>query len=446
MTNWLENSSDKQTLSVSQLNNTAKYLLESQFQTVWVEGEISNFSRPASGHWYFTLKDEGAQIRCAMFRGKNSRLQYHPKNGDAVIVRGTVSLYTARGDYQLIADNIREAGAGALQAAFDALKAKLQQQGWFNSEAKQILPERPKHIAVITSETGAVWHDIQQTFARRNPFATLHLIPVAVQGEAATAQIVDAFAKLEANHDWLDAVILARGGGSLEDLAAFNSEAVATAVYNCPIPVVAAVGHETDFSIAEFVADMRGATPTAAAELLSPDITTDKRHVLVNEQRLHQLISQKLDILQKQLKQNQNRLKHPSSRIDEQRLKTDELAQRLHQALQRSLASSQQQCKQLSQRLAISKLEKHKAQLSMQHQQLSARLLSALDKQTQQKQSDWQRISATLHSVSPLATLDRGYTIVKDVRGDALESINQVSSGQPVSITFNDGSAKARIE
>ena len=257
-------------LSVTELNRRARQLLEVHLSTVWVRGEISNLSMPSSGHWYFTLKDDKAQIRCAMFRGNNALLRFKPEHGMQVIARGRVSLYEGRGDYQLIAENLQVDGAGDLQIAFEQLKAKLEAECLFDEDFKQELPTLPKHVGVITSPTGAAIRDILSVFRRRFPAIKISIFPVPVQGVAAAPAIVRALQLANTQHD-IDALILARGGGSLEDLWAFNEEIVARAVFASEIPVVSAVGHETDFTICDFVADVRAPTPSAAAELLSPD-------------------------------------------------------------------------------------------------------------------------------------------------------------------------------
>ena len=271
---------DREVLSVSQLNNRARLLLEDVFAGIWVEGEISNLARPASGHIYFTLKDSQAQVRCALFRQNAARVRQALRDGLAVKVRGKVSLFEGRGDYQLILDAVEPAGDGALRLAFEALKEKLGAEGLFSTERKITLPAHPKRIGIITSPTGAVIRDIISVFRRRAPQVELNLIPTAVQGREATAQIVRALQRADAQG--FDALILARGGGSLEDLWCFNEEAVARAVAACVTPIVSAVGNETDVSIADFVADVRAPTPSAAAELLAPDSSE-----LV--QRLHNL-------------------------------------------------------------------------------------------------------------------------------------------------------------
>ena len=272
--------------TVSQLNQRAKQLLEISFASIRVEGEISSLSRPSSGHWYFTLKDDRAQVRCAMFRSRAAMLKFQPKEGDKIELRGKVSLYENRGDYQLIVDTMKPAGEGALLLAFQQLKERLAAAGWFNEEYKKPLPA-VNRVGVITSPTGAAVHDIITVFRRRSPAIEIDLYPTAVQGKEATAQIVAAIER--ANRDnRVDVLIVGRGGGSLEDLWCFNEEAVASAIFASRIPVVSAVGHEVDFTIADFVADVRAPTPSAAAELLSPDQGQQLQHLTQLRQRLLQ--------------------------------------------------------------------------------------------------------------------------------------------------------------
>jgi exodeoxyribonuclease VII large subunit len=265
----MSNLSNRDVLSVSDLTRSARMLLEEEFPNVFVEGEISNFSKPASGHWYFTLKDDKSQLRCAMFRNKNSRLRFVPRNGLQVIVRGKISLYEGRGDFQMIAEHMEEAGDGALRRAFEKLKAQLDREGLFDPAAKQPVPNLPNHLAVITSPTGAAIRDVLHVFERRFPALKVTIIPVPVQGDEAIPRIVEAIDLANRYSDLpFDAILLTRGGGSLEDLWAFNTEPVARAIFNSALPIVSAVGHEIDITIADFVADLRAPTPSAAAELL----------------------------------------------------------------------------------------------------------------------------------------------------------------------------------
>ncbi|MCA1777998.1 MAG: exodeoxyribonuclease VII large subunit [Xanthomonadaceae bacterium] len=268
-----------------ELNREVRLHLEAGFPRLWISGEISNFARPASGHWYFTLKDSRAQIRCALFRGNRANAGIEPANGDQVLVRGRLSLFEPRGEYQLIADAVLPAGSGALQQAFEALKKKLETEGLFDAQSKKVLPRYPTRIAVITSPTGAAIRDILTTLERRWPAALVDLYATPVQGEQAVPGLLRAFRQV-AGDARADVIVLARGGGSLEDLWAFNDERLARAIYASKIPVVSGVGHETDFTIADFAADLRAATPTAAAEAATPDGPALRRQLAALQNRL----------------------------------------------------------------------------------------------------------------------------------------------------------------
>lgn len=318
---------DREVLTVSQLNGRARVLLEDVFTNIWVEGEISNLARPASGHVYFTLKDSGAQVRCALFRNNAARVRQALKDGLAVKVRGKVSLFEGRGDYQLILDTVEPAGDGALRLAFDALKEKLSAEGLFSAERKVALPAHPRRIGIISSPTGAVIRDIISVFGRRAPNVQLTLIPTAVQGREAVAQIVRALKLADARG--FDALILARGGGSLEDLWCFNEEAVARAIDACITPIVSAVGHETDVSISDFVADVRAPTPSAAAELLAPDASNLVRQVESLHRRLVMLMRNRLTHDRLRLEGMARRLRHPGERLRQQAQRLDDLDMRL---------------------------------------------------------------------------------------------------------------------
>ena len=304
---------DREVLSVSQLNNRARLLLEDVFAQIWVEGEISNLAKPASGHTYFTLKDSQAQVRCALFRQNAARVREALRDGLAVKVRGRVSLFEGRGDYQLILDNVEPAGDGALRLAYEALKEKLSAEGLFAPAKKVALPAHPQRIGIISSPTGAVIRDIISVFRRRAPQVQLSLIPTAVQGREATAQIVRALQL--ADRQGFDALILARGGGSLEDLWCFNEEPVARAVAACKTPIISAVGHETDISICDFVADVRAPTPSAAAELLAPDMGDLQQRLHSLQRRLVLRMQDRLGRERLRLEGLSRRLRHPGERL-----------------------------------------------------------------------------------------------------------------------------------
>jgi exodeoxyribonuclease VII large subunit len=431
--------------SVSQLNRETKRLLASHFLSVQVAGEISNLSMPSSGHIYFTLKDAQAQIRCAMFKGQQLRLRFKPENGKQIVVTAQVSLYEPRGDYQLVVEHMEEAGDGALRLAFDKLKYQLQQEGLFAEDRKKPLPLLPTRIGIITSPSGAAIHDILSVLKRRFPAIPVLIYPVAVQGDAAKTEIVQALAT--ANQQKLvDVIILGRGGGALEDLWAFNEERVARAIAASDIPVISAVGHEVDVTIADFVADLRAATPTAAAEHAVPEqnewlqnFQAYEQHLTQQMQRRFQQQQQKLHWLIKALQQQ-----HPGQKLQRNAQRLDELELRIKQAMYRqmhtlnlqvSLYSHQLKQWQPQQRIAI-----HQQQLAFYQQRLYAAIKAKLNV----LQNNQAALSQTLNAVSPLATLQRGYTItqrqdnlriVKDVSQLKVDDliVNRLANGQIVS-------------
>jgi exodeoxyribonuclease VII large subunit len=398
--------------SVSQLNREAKRLLATHFLNVQVAGEISNLSTPSSGHIYFTLKDSQAQIRCAMFKGQQQRLRFKPSNGNQVIATAQVSLYEPRGDYQLVVDHLEEAGDGALRLAFEKLKAKLLQEGLFDQHRKQALPLIPKQIGVITSATGAAIHDILTVLKRRFPAIPVLIYPVAVQGESAKFEIAQALATAN-QHQQVDVIILARGGGSLEDLWAFNEEIVARAIAASEIPVISAVGHEVDVTIADFVADLRAATPSAAAEHVVPHQEAWLNAFDALEKQLSQLIQRRLLQHQQQLAWLDKALQqqHPGQKLQRNAQRLDELEQRINQAIQHKLRDCQQQLAighhQLKQWQPSQRINSHQQQLSY----LQQRLQRSIELKLSRLKTRQAAICQTLQAVSPLATLDRGYAI-----------------------------------
>lgn len=438
-------------LTVGQLNRLARQVLEDCFPMIWVEGEISNLSRPSSGHWYFTLKDAQAQVRCAMFRNRNGRLRFQPKDGDKILVKGAISLYEARGDYQLIAEDMQPAGQGLLAARFDMLKQKLQLEGLFDAERKQPLPASIRHLAVITSPTGAAIRDILTVLQRRDPGIRVTVVPVPVQGDQAPPAIVRALAlcnKLarEATEAPFDAILLGRGGGSLEDLWAFNDEGVARAIAASDLPVVSAVGHEVDFSIADFVADVRAPTPSAAAELLSRDWRLSLQQVLGWRQRLVDAWRRLLQQKRQQFEWRQRRLQHPGQRVRQWSLRLDELEMRLRNAVQRRAHDRRQRVQ-----LLHARLQRHQPGLRIQ--QLRTRLeycRRQLPLQMQrQLQAHAQQLAATaqlLNSVSPLATLQRGYAIVGNERGDVIRDARDAPVGSRITARLAHGELHCTVQ
>ncbi|WP_236211618.1 exodeoxyribonuclease VII large subunit [Metapseudomonas otitidis] len=435
---------DREVLTVSQLNQRARHLLEDVFPQVWVEGEISNLARPASGHLYFTLKDSQAQVRCALFRQNALKVRQALRDGLAVKVRGKVSLFEGRGDYQMIADAVEPAGDGALRLAFEALKEKLAGEGLFATERKRPLPAHPQRVGIVTSPTGAVIRDIISVFRRRAPQVSLTLVPTAVQGREATAQIVRALALADAQG--FDALILARGGGSLEDLWCFNEEAVARAVAACKTPIVSAVGHETDVSISDFVADVRAPTPSAAAELLAPDSSGLRQRLEGLERRLllrmHQLIAHqhlRLDGLTR-------RLRHPGERLRQQAQRLDDLEMRLQRALDRQVSQRRERLARLETRLAAQHPGRALGLLRQRLDALAARLPRAMRETLGTRRLELQSQVQTLHAFSPLATLGRGYSILLDERGQAIRSASQTQPGQRLKARLGEGELEVRVE
>lgn len=431
-------------LSVSELNHQARHLLEASFLQVWVEGELSSFARPSSGHWYFSLKDKKCQVRCAMFRGANQRLRTPPREGDQIRIRGKVTLYENRGDFQIVVEHMEPAGLGPLQQAFDALKMKLQNEGLFDPARKKPLPATPRHIGVITSPTGAAIHDILTVLARRCPAIPVTLYPTAVQGEAATANIVRAIEQAQ-RHNVADVLIIGRGGGSLEDLWCFNEEAVARAIASCTLPTVSAVGHEVDVTIADFVADLRAPTPSAAAEKISPDQKDWLRRLDEQQVRLSQSARRQLQRMEVQLSHLSARLRDPRRELQEKAQRMDELDIRLHQSIRQKLEQQQVRANHLGRRLSAQSPGRTLANSQNQVAQLQQRLNTIMQQHLKQQREQLQHLGQTLHVVSPLATLGRGYAIVKDDQGQIIRSAGQVRAGQSIRAHLGCGSVEAQV-
>lgn len=431
-------------LTVSELNHQARHLLESSFMQVWVEGELSGFSRPSSGHWYFSLKDQKCQIRCAMFRGANQRIRTLPREGDQIRIRGKVTLYENRGDFQIIVEHLEPAGLGALQQAFEALKARLQGEGLFDPARKKPIPATPRHIGVITSPTGAAIHDILTVLKRRCPAIPITLYPTAVQGQAATADIVQAIDRAQ-RHGLADVLIIGRGGGSLEDLWCFNEEAVARAIAACPIPTVSAVGHEVDVTIADFVADLRAPTPSAAAEKISPDQQDWLRRLAEQQGRLGQSARRLLQRLHNQLGHLSARLRDPRRELLEKAQRMDELELRLNKAIRDRLDQQKQKTDYLIQRMSAQSPRRTLKTVKEQTQRLEERLTLAPRHQLRQKDERLQHIAQTLHVVSPLATLGRGYAIVKDDNDRIVRKAGDLETGSQITARLGHGSVSARV-
>ncbi|MDV2079107.1 exodeoxyribonuclease VII large subunit [Marinobacter xestospongiae] len=431
-------------LTVSELNHQVRHLLETSFMQAWIEGELSSLSRPSSGHWYFTLKDSRCQVRCAMFRGFNQRLRQIPRDGDQVRLRGKVSLYENRGDFQIIVEHMEPAGQGSLQQAFEALKAKLSQEGLFDADRKRPIPFPPRHIGVVTSPTGAAIHDILTVLARRCPAIPVTLYPTAVQGQAATDDIVAALNAAQA-HNQADVLIVGRGGGSLEDLWCFNEERVARALANCRIPTVSAVGHEVDVTIADFVADLRAPTPSAAAEKVSPDQQQWLMRLDEHQQRLQHAARRTIQRQRQQLAHLAARLRDPRRELQDKAQRLDELELRFQSAIRQRAERDQVRLQNLGQRL---KGRSPLQQVSQKHrdvEQLNQRLRQAFGQRLDHARDRLGHLGQTLHVVSPLATLGRGYAIVQDPQERIIRNPGDLSPGDQIHARLAHGSVSAVV-
>ncbi|TBW54640.1 exodeoxyribonuclease VII large subunit [Marinobacter halodurans] len=438
------NTSRPRALSVSELNHQVRHLLEVSFLQVWVEGELSSFSRPSSGHWYFTLKDAKSQIRCAMFRGNNQRVSKTPKEGDQILIRGKVTLYEARGDYQIIVESLEPAGLGALQQAFEALKKKLQAEGLFEAERKKPVPTVPRHIGVVTSPTGAAIHDILTVLKRRCPGIPVTLYPTSVQGAGAADEIVDAIRKAE-RHGVADVLIIGRGGGSLEDLWPFNEEKVARAIAECRLPTVSAVGHEVDFSIADFVADFRAPTPSAAAEHLAPDQSAWLRTLDQQLHRLESIIQRILRNMGQQLGHLGQRLRDPRRELQAYQQRLDEQEIRLLSTMRQRLARVEQQLQQNRQRLSAQSPQRMLNERLERTGQLGERLQRALHWRLGEQRERLAHAGQALQLVSPLATLDRGYAIVGTAEKPVVRRASDLYAGDSITARLGQGHVEALV-
>lgn len=399
MTEFTANLSPSKVITVTELNRMARNVLEQSFPLFWVTGEVSNFTRAASGHWYFSLKDTGAQVRCVMFRGRNSYVDFLPREGDKIEARCTVTLYEARGDFQLTVEFVQRAGAGALFEAFERLKNKLALEGLFDASTKLPVPKHPKQIGIVTSPDAAALRDVLTTLHRRMPNIPVIIYPTPVQGKGAAELIANAIHTANQRAE-CDVLIICRGGGSIEDLWQFNEEIVARAIASCSIPTVSGVGHETDFTICDFVADMRAATPTAAAELVTPS----------REAFLHSLSQLKLHLS-----------KNMQFSLNQRAQALDYLARRLISPLQ---------------------------QIAQQKQQLShitRRLQTAINQLLTVKQHNLLRLNQNLQHLNPQAVLTRGYAFVQDANGTIINNSAQLTKNQEVRLAFGTGSADATI-
>jgi len=432
--------------TVTRLNTTVRQLLEQEMGSVWLSAEISNFSQPASGHWYFTLKDDGAQVRCAMFRNSNRRVTFRPQHGQQILVRATITLYEPRGDYQLIIESMHPAGEGALQQQFELLKAKLAGEGLFDQQHKQPLPEPAKQVGVITSATGAALHDVLRVLHRRDPSLPVVIYPTPVQGADAPAAIVRAI-ELANQRAECDVLIVGRGGGSLEDLWSFNEERVARAIFASRIPVVSAVGHETDVTIADFVADLRAPTPSAAAEIVSRNQTELLRQLLSQQQRLEMAMDYYLAQQQRRFSRLEHRLQqqHPQLRLARQQTALFRLQQRLNEAMENRLRQTMRQQDRLAQRLAAHQPQPRLFQAQRQLEQMRYRLQQSLEKRLNHDRQRFATLAAQLEGVSPLATLARGFSVTTDLSGQVVKKTAQLQSGDTLRTRLDDGWVESQV-
>ena len=434
--------------SVSRLNGEIRAVLEGSFPLLWVEGEISNLATPRSGHSYFSLKDEHAQVRCALFRNKRMLLRFQPKDGDRVLVRARISLYEARGDFQLIIEHMEPAGEGALQRAFEELKARLEAEGLFDARRKQPLPAFPRCIGVVTSPTGAAVRDILQVLKRRFPGLPVIIYPTLVQGEGAAGEIA-ATLKLADRRGDCDLLILARGGGSLEDLWAFNDEALVRAIAELETPLISAIGHETDFTIADFVADRRAPTPSAAAELATPDSEQLQQQLEVLDGRLRRAMQRLLTEKRQHLEQHHHRLRllHPLRRIHEQQQRLDELGMRMEAAINNRLEQHRQALGELQSRLRLLSPAQRLKTLGSSLAQQREKLQTAMEHLLLRHRLQLEGLSRELHAVSPLQTLARGYSITKSAdSGKVITHADEVSPGTRIRTRLAKGELLSIVE
>lgn len=434
--------------TVSELNGRVRLVLNTQFGTVWVEGEISNLSQPSSGHLYFTLKDRDAQVRCALFRGNARAVGFRPQNGMHVLVRAQVSLYEPRGDYQLIVEYLEEAGDGALRRAFEALKQKLAAEGLFDQARKKPLPSLPRCLGLITSPTGAAVRDVLTVLRRRFPALPVVIFPVKVQGREAAPEIAEAIARAD-RLGGCDVLIVARGGGSLEDLWAFNEEIVARAMAACSVPIVSGVGHETDVTIADLVADLRAPTPSAAAEAVSPDQTEWLARFIRLEAQLRHHIGMHLQRHIRALSFLDTRLNqlHPRRQIQRHAQRLDELELRRRRAMTGDLERRAARLSTLEARFHRHRPDQILNFLTTRRIELTRRLHAATRRLVQESRQRLALAGGKLQAVSPLATLSRGYTITLRHRdGQILRSAREASEGELIETRFAADRLLSRVE
>ncbi|GAA03401.1 exodeoxyribonuclease VII large subunit [Photobacterium leiognathi] len=432
--------------TVSSLNAQVRLILENEMGVVWLIGELSNFSMPVSGHWYFTLKDSRAQVKCAMFKGSNRHVTFKPGNGNQVLVKARLSLYEPRGDYQLIIESMQPEGDGRLQQQFEQLKMSLAAEGLFAQSLKKSLPEQPKRVGIITSKTGAALHDILHVLQRRDPSLPIVIYPTMVQGEGAAISIAQAIGRANARQE-CDVLIVGRGGGSLEDLWAFNEEIVARTIAASQIPIVSAVGHEVDVTIADFVADVRAPTPSAAAELISRDMTHQTQLLDRKRQQLRHAITAYLSQSLRQTTQLQHRLErqHPQLRLNLQQQHLDEISQRLTQAMAKKIQKHQKHVEHNNYKLSLYSPASLVRNAQQNLERSEQRLYDALDRKLLNARHKLAVAAEKLETVSPLATLARGYSITRNEQGDVIRKASQVKAGDTLITTVTDGEIHSSV-
>jgi len=442
----LGHSKSPQVYSVSGLTRDIRAIMEAAFDSVWVEGEISNFRTVASGHSYFVLKDDKSQVRCVLFKGHRAGIKFQPQDGDQVLLFGRISVYDARGEYQIIAESLEPRGLGALQKAFEQLKEKLDKEGLFKEEKKKPLPEFPWKVGVVTSSTGAAVRDILNIIRRRNPKVSVLLCPAKVQGEGAAEEIARGIEDLNERKD-IEVIIVGRGGGSLEDLWAFNEEVVARAIFASRTPVVSAVGHEIDFTIADFVADLRAPTPSAAAELTVPLLQDMVREIRSLNEALKTTLQNKLEYYRDLLKRLMDRrfFHQPKEIFNPQIQRLDDLHVRLLRGLEQSLVSQQQRLQDKIHRLFQASPEKHIQHMKENRMMLEKRMLHIIHSQVRFNKERFEGILKNLNAINPLAILERGYSICsKD--GESLKNTEAVNPGDNVKIRLSRGGLDCTVK
>lgn len=441
------NGREQQVFTVTRLNSAVRMILEQDLGLVWLTGELSNLAMPSSGHWYFSLKDLGAQVRCAMFKGNNRRVAFRPQDGMQVLVQARVSLYEPRGDYQLIIESMQPAGDGVLALRFEELKRRLGAEGLFDESRKRPLPREPRAVGLVTSATGAALHDMLTVLKRRAPDLPVFIYPTQVQGSAAIGQIVAAIALANRRAE-VDVLIVGRGGGSLEDLWCFNEEAVARAIANSAIPIISAVGHEVDVTISDFAADLRAPTPSAAAELVAPDNQARIQRLAHLWQRLAQGIGRHQIAARHGLALLQKRLDHqdPKRRLEQQSQRLDELSARLQQLMNQRLHQGERRLANLELRLQGKSPERLLAAGKRRHQLAEERLYALIAKRQDLASHRLAMLTVRLDGVSPLATLGRGYSITRTQSGEVINRAAQVNAGQTLVTTLAEGHLQVRVE